>query len=452
MTMAKKTKQTQAVSGESHDFKDSALGKMPEEWTVTTVGEIANSIQYGYTESANEEEIGPKFLRITDIQDGRVFWDNVPYCHCSQADLEKYKLISGDIVFARTGATTGKSFYIAKPPLGVFASYLIRVRVNKKNCCSQYLYLFFQSNTYWNQISSSLSGSAQSGFNASKLSKLLIFSPPLIEQSAIATVLSTVDDAIEKTDQLIAKYQRIKQGLMQDLFRYGIDENGQIRSGQTHRFKDSPLGRIPEEWDVKPLKSICEKIQDGTHFSPVTEATGKYKYITSKNIRVGRLDLSECEYISEKEHLNIYKRCSVNYGDILLTKDGANTGNAVINPLREPFSMLSSIAFIRGNTIQLLNEYLLQYLLSEKGQKLIKDSMKGLAIARVTLDIIKNFSIPLPPLSEQSRIAAVLSATDKAVEQKESYRQKLFALKRGLMEDLLTGKVRTHHRTSNNHE
>jgi type I restriction enzyme S subunit len=147
------------------------------------------------------------------------------------------------------------------------------------------------------------------------------------EQTRIAEILSTADEAIAHTEALIAKYQRIKTGLMQDLLTKGIDENGNIRCEATHQFKDSPLGRIPKEWECEKLISFCQKIQDGTHFSPKTDANGTFKYITSKNIRMGYLDLTNLEFVDEVSHNKIYKRCSVELGDVLLTKDGASTGN-----------------------------------------------------------------------------------------------------------------------------
>src|ERR1035437_6332158 len=101
---------------------------MKTNWQTKTLGEVSQ-VNYGYTESATLKKIGPKFLRITDLQNGSVSWDEVPYCVCSKDDLRKYLLRSGDIVFARTGATTGKSYQVIDPPEAVFASYLIRLRI-----------------------------------------------------------------------------------------------------------------------------------------------------------------------------------------------------------------------------------------------------------------------------------------------------------------------------------
>lgn len=267
----------------------------------------------------------------------------------------------------------------------------------------------------------------------------------LKEQTQIATILSKVDEAIRQTEQLIAKYTRIKTGLMQDLLTKGIDERGNIRSEQTHEFKDSPLGRIPKEWECDTLISFCEKIQDGTHFSPKTDSNGEYKYITSKNVRMGYLDLNNLEFINEDAHKKIYKRCSVKCGDVLLTKDGASTGNICLNPLDEEFSLLSSVALIRGKKGKLLNEYIVQFFMEESGQKSLIDQMSGNAITRITLTKINKTQIKVPQFDEQQRIIQNLKPKDDLIIQERIKLSKHQSLKTGLMQDLLSGKVRVNH-------
>ncbi|RMD52231.1 restriction endonuclease subunit S, partial [Candidatus Parcubacteria bacterium] len=262
------------------------------------------------------------------------------------------------------------------------------------------------------------------------------------EQSKIAEILSTVDKAIEQTEGLIAKYRRIKTGLMHDLLTRGIDEQGNIRSEETHCFKNSPLGRIPVEWEVVTWKECCTRIQDGTHFSPKTDSNGKIKYITSKNIKFGYIDLSEVEYIDHKQHKGIYQHCPVKKGDVLLTKDGANTGNCALNTFDEEFSLLSSVAFLRPNKSSLISEYLFQFILSNRGQNMIKDAMSGLAITRITLKIINSFFIKLPSVQEQKKIVSILSSFDKKIKSDNRNLMKLKNIKTALMQDLLTGKVR----------
>lgn len=197
------------------EFKKTKLGNIPKSWEVVRLGDHSHSIQYGFTESATKNNVGPKFLRITDIQDNGVDWGSVPYCKCD--DVEKYRLGENDIVFARTGATTGKSYLIKNPPLAVFASYLIRVKVGEEFEPS-FIYSFFQSSSYWRQIQSLSSGSAQGGFNASKLGNLQIVLPPRKEQVEIMAMLNQIDESIAQTNQSVLADQSLRQTIVNSIF------------------------------------------------------------------------------------------------------------------------------------------------------------------------------------------------------------------------------------------
>ena len=186
------------------------------------------------------------------------------------------------------------------------------------------------------------------------------------------------------------------------------------RNENRQGYKKTKVGWIPLKWEVMNFRSSCATIMDGTHFSPQTK-TGSFRYLTSRNIRSGYLDLSVCQFISEEEHSAIYSRCPVKKGQLLLTKDGANTGNACLNQLHEPFSLLSSVAVLDGQNDLLLNDYALQWILSPHGQFLIRNEMAGQAITRLTLQTIGLLELPLPPLHEQRKLAEVLSIWDEAI-------------------------------------
>jgi len=168
---AEKNRQNARALFESH--LQSVFTQHGEGWVEKRLNELSK-INYGYTESASVEKIGLKFLRITDIQNQSVDWESVPYCSIEANDFPKYKLSDGDIVFARTGATTGKSYLVKDTPKAVFASYLIRLQLNATDLLPEFVNLFFQTHTYWDNIRSGVSGSAQGGFNATKLGELII--------------------------------------------------------------------------------------------------------------------------------------------------------------------------------------------------------------------------------------------------------------------------------------
>lgn len=197
-------------------------GRTGEGWVEKDLGSISK-INYGFTASASYEKAGPHFLRITDIQDTGVNWETVPYCKISTDDLPKYLLQTGDIVFARTGATTGKSYLVKNPPQAVFASYLIRVQLKLSELLPEFLFLFFQTKAYWDEVNKGLSGSAQGGFNASKLASLIIPYPLSIEEQKV--IIAELEAIKKETQRLEALYQRkiacldeLKKSLLQQAF------------------------------------------------------------------------------------------------------------------------------------------------------------------------------------------------------------------------------------------
>jgi type I restriction enzyme, S subunit len=193
-----------------------------EGWVNRKLGDLS-TINYGYTESACHEPVGPKFLRITDIQNNHVAWDTVPYCAIAFPDVLKYQLAEGDIVFARTGATTGKSYLVTEPPYAVFASYLIRVKLSAKEILPSFLFLFFQTRSYWKSIKSGSSGSAQGGFNATKLSELVISYPKLMkEQQTIVEKFQALSANTRRLEtiyrQKLAVLDSLKKSLLHQAF------------------------------------------------------------------------------------------------------------------------------------------------------------------------------------------------------------------------------------------
>ena len=190
-------------------------------WHLKGVAEISEKPQYGYTQSAQDEPIGPKFLRITDIQDRQVNWETVPFCFCDEKELKKYRLEPGDIVFARSGATTGKTFLVEECPEAVFASYLIRLKV-REGIVPAYVYWFFQSPYYWRQVKPR--GAAQPNMNARVLSSLKIPIPgTAAEQCRIIEYLDGVQAQVAELKRLqaesAAELERLSGAVLARAFR-----------------------------------------------------------------------------------------------------------------------------------------------------------------------------------------------------------------------------------------
>ena len=213
--------------------------------------DICESVEYGYTASASTEPVGPRFLRITDIVPERLDWEVVPFCQIDPKKLSKYRLHSGDIVIARTGATTGWAKFIKNPPEAVFASYLVRVRP-AASVDARFVGFVVESSAYKDFIQQHMGGAAQPNANAQILTTYEIPLPPLSIQRRIAGILSAYDELIENNQRRIQILETMAGALYREWFvelRFpGHDKIPRVAS---------PLGDIPQGWEVKKLKDVC---------------------------------------------------------------------------------------------------------------------------------------------------------------------------------------------------
>jgi type I restriction enzyme, S subunit len=170
---------------------------LPEGWEKVKLGELCEKINYGYTASATDRPLGPKFLRITDIVPDNINWQNVPYCEIHEKELSKYLLLEGDIVIARTGATVGYAKRINKHhKKAIFASYLIRLRMHDKldNIIAG---LFIESKNFKNYVLSVAGGAAQPNANAPVLTGILMVVPKYDIQKKFRTIMEPILDLKE---------------------------------------------------------------------------------------------------------------------------------------------------------------------------------------------------------------------------------------------------------------
>lgn len=364
------------------------------------------SIKYGYTESASSEQIGPKFLRITDIQDGSVDWDSVPYCAIDVAEAKKHQLEDGDIVFARTGATTGKSFLIKEPPNAVPASYLIRLRLTGKKLLPQFLSLFFQTEAYWHSIEKGSSGSAQGGFNASKLGQLKVPTPPLEEQKRIVAVLDQAFAALDRARALaeanLADAEALFQAALQEMFATKVV--GQQRT----------------------LREVCSVITDGTHNAPPYVDHG-IPMLDTKNIgdNLAIAQTSASKFISKETDALLAKRCKPQTDDVLVSSRGTIGKLAIVHE-GQNFNIMGNIILLRPKP-ELRPLYLAYRLMAEVIK--IQDISRGAAQKGLYLKPMREYPVQLPDLETQDEIIAQLDRISDARRQlKADYEGKLFEL------------------------
>jgi type I restriction enzyme S subunit len=236
-----------------------------------------------------------------------------------------------------------------------------------------------------------------------------------------------------------------KQVIINDAVTGKID----IATGKPYpKYKDSGvewLGQVPEGWETRKITTVCALIIDGTHFSPNSDITGDYLYITAKNIKDTGLDLKNVTYIKSADHREIYNRCPVSRSDVLYIKDGATAGIATVNPLIEEFSLLSSVALIRTKSAILAPEYLALQFNSLKFKMHVLNNLVGGAMTRFTLEIIKRFQLLIPPILEQQQIVSYIETKTAALDLAISRTEREIALmqeyRTRLISDVVTGKI-----------
>ncbi|MCA9593751.1 MAG: restriction endonuclease subunit S [Myxococcales bacterium] len=276
-----------------------------------------------------------------------------------------------------------------------------------------------------------------------RLANAMVPLPPLPEQRQIAEVLDTVDEAVRRTEQIIAKLKQVKHGLLHDLLTQGIDDNGELRDPDRHpeQFKDSPLGRIPKGWEVLPLGELSNVVRGstprpakdpryfgGTHTPWITVgelSRDDWPYLTSTATRLTELGARFSRHL----HAGTVVLSNSGYGcgvpKILQLSGCANDGIAAFLDLSDGVVPLFLYYFLFSQILNLRTRV-----------------ARGVDQPNLNTDLLRAFRIPMPPRAEQEAVSNVLFGIAERERREETEASKLRLLKSGLMEDLLTGRVR----------
>jgi type I restriction enzyme S subunit len=317
--------------------------------------------------------------------------------------------------------------------------------------------LFLMYSINFQDISYYISGSTREKLNQQLLKSVYILFPSsLSEQRKIAEILETVDNAIGRTDTIIEKYKRIKQGLMQDLLTRGVVENDELgvmsyelRDEKKYKFKDSPLGRIPEEWKVVELNNgLIDDIYRYPTFYNIkflNEGIGVLKVENISEDGLINQKLSEINYIS-KETNDRFPKTILKENDLIMAVRGATIGKiALVTKHFVGFNINPNLIKISVNQEKLEPKYFWTYMNSHIGKNIFESKVSSTAKQTITVPQFLSIEALLPSLLEQRKIAEILYQIDETIEKEQKYKQKLERIKQGLMEDLLTGKVRVNH-------
>ena len=428
--------------------------EIPESWQWERWGNLSHSIQYGYNAPA-EESGDIRMVRISDIQDGEVLWVKVPFCHINKSDIDTYLLQKGDILFARTGGTVGKSFLVGDVPYpSIYAGYLIRTRYSNM-LSSHYMKYFMECRLYWEQLRNGTIATAQPNCNGKTLAKMILPIPPYNEQIRITDKLSQVLEQVCKYGESQKRLDRLnlqihdllKKSILQEAIKGRLvaqDTSEEPASILLQRVKEEKLRLVKEgklkKKDVtdstifrdddnkyyeqvgKNCIDITDKIPFEIHNNWVwtrlsdvadiytgnsiseTEKNAKYTNVVGRNY-IGTKDVGFDNKVFYNNGVAIPKKYEQNFrialkDSILMCIEGGSAGKkvAILN---------QDVCF--GNKLCCLSpfieigKYIYFYLQSPSFIDMFNQNKAGI-IGGVSIAKVKEILIPLPPLKEQCRI------------------------------------------------
>jgi type I restriction enzyme, S subunit len=411
-------------------YKMTELGEIPNEWNVVKLKEVLELLKDGTHNPPKRTEIGIPLLSVENIFNGKVNYGLNEKC-ISLDDYslmhKSYEIEKGNILMTIVG-TIGR-VAIVKEDRKFSVQRSVAILKNNKKINNEFLAKFLSSDICKKELDRKSNSTAQAGLYLGELAKINIISPTLKEQEKIASILSTVDEQIDSVDELIQKNKELKKGLMQQLLTKGI--------GHT-KFKKTEIGEIPEEWEVRRIIDIADTTSGGTPSRAKKEyyINGIYPWVKTGELYSKYIRETE-EYITE-EALKKSSAKLVPVNTVIIAMYGATIGKLSITKRKVTTNQACCSIICNDNICY--NEYLYYRLDFEK--EIIINLGAGGAQPNISQDIIKNYKIAIPGIEEQKKIALILSEVDKKIEEYEKKKKRLEELKKGLMQQLLTGKIR----------
>jgi len=419
-------------------YKQTEIGEIPEEWEVVELSDerIVKTIRSGGTPKRDKPQFYENgtipYVKIEDISSCLKYLDNTEekitefgLRSCSAWLVPTYSILYtmyasyGETCINRIEVATNQAILGIIPTTTTDLNFLYYTLLHKKHYLQKYLRETTQKN-----------------LNKSIVQRFPIFLPLLPEQRRISAVLSSLDDAIETTEALIAKLRQVKAGLMQDLLTKGIDDQGRIRSEATHAFKDTDIGRVPVEWEVVKIGDILYEINE-----PIAMRDHEiYRLISIRRRNGGifeRAKLLGKDVLTKDLHRVIPRTF------LIANRQIVHGACAYVTEEFADAAVSSAYTALKGRD-NCDTQFFSWVAKTPLMYKYFLNASQGVVLEKMNFHLNEWLDLPLflPPLSEQLQTATVLTSTDAHIEREEIYRDKLLAVKKGLMADLLTGRVR----------
>lgn len=414
----------------TENYKQSEVGLIPEDWEVERLESLTLKIGSGITPTGGSsvyKQEGRPFLRSQNVGWGNLLLDDIVFIdEQTHMTFPSTEIKSGDVFLNITGASIGRSSYASKHVLGGNVNqHVCIIRPQQEKLTSLYLNHFLLSNRGQKQIDSFQSGGNRQGLNFGQIKTFLIPLPPLPEQTAIASALSDMDALIAQTEKLIEKKKAIKQGVMQEL----LTGKKRLKGFENSKgYKQTEVGLIPEDWECVKLKEIAKLINGRAFRQEELLKSGKYEVL-----RVGNFFTSNNWYFSNLELLPDFY---VEEGDLMYA------WSASFGPkFWDGKKCIYHYHIWKVVPSKISDKHFLYHLFDFDKSKLLNQTQGG-TMFHLTKNGMEERLFATPSLLEQKAIGDTLTVMDMEIELLGSKLQKLKLQKQGMMQALLTGKIR----------
>lgn len=406
-------------------------------------------IDYEVLAASTPKDYSFYYIDISSVSEGRIQLPRLPIRFGEAPSRARIVVHRGDVLMATVRPNLKAFAYFDSPVSPCIASTGFAVLSANDGADGRFLLYALLSDDVSRQIESLVVGSNYPAINTSQVRRLNIYRPLKPYQRKIAKILTTLDNLIEKTESLIAKYQAIKQGLMHDLFTRGVDEHGQLRPPQSeapHLYKNEPpLGWIPQNWCKERVGDHLDRIEQGWSPDCDSEPASAGEWGVLKTTAVVWDGFTSQENKRLPTGLRPLPHYEIRQHDVLMTRGGPNSRVGVVAIVRQTRDkiMLSDKIYRLVPKPSILPAFL-AYVLSSEGPQIHLSTLKtGLAESQTNISqaIVRQLWIALPDPDEQQRICVRLDSIERSLSAERIALAKHRVQKSGLMQDLLTGKV-----------
>lgn len=427
------------------------------EWKNARLADVAEIRFSNVDKKTNTGELPVRLCNYMDVYgNGGYITADLPFMEASatRTEIERFRVETGDVIVTKDSETPDDigipAVVVDEIPDLVCGYHLALVKPNRAKIDSVYLAKQLGSRPIASHFSRLASGSTRYGLSSKSIASTSIPLAPLPQQRRIAEILSTVDEAIEQTEALIAKYQQIKAGLMHDLFTRGLSAEASAKGDVTwklrptykqapHLYKDSPIGWIPKEWEDSTLRESCEWFSGGTPSRSKSEWwSGDFPWLTPKDMKVFELS-DTSEHITKEAAL--FGSRIVRAGTVFIVVRGmilAHSFPVVLSS--KDFAFNQDIKAVQAGD-RLTSRFLAYWFVGHTDLFLKKTTEATHGTKRFDLQEISKLSIGLPKPDEQNAIVTRLDSISTRMDSEQTLVAKLRQQKHGLMQDLLTGRV-----------